>query len=276
MLILKRIQKLIWGNNVFGGNQFREPENEFWQNAISEVKEKDPDFIFIAEVYWGVETELLSLGFDYCYDKVLYDVLRSEDIPKIKERLLNSSGLGNRGLVFLENHDEARAAEVFEKEKSRAAAVIMALYPGAKMYHQGQLEGYTVHLPIQLLRKSEEYANQRMYAFYKKYFSALTLADTNSSEWIVAEVFPAGEENTSNRNFVASRKDNKYLAAVNYSNVRSQCFIKFPEKFDAEKLLFRDLLNDEVYERDAMEISERGIFLDLEPYGYHIFHIGQR
>ena len=34
-----------------------------------------PDFVFAAEAYWDLEWDLQQLGFDYCYDKRLYDRL---------------------------------------------------------------------------------------------------------------------------------------------------------------------------------------------------------
>ena len=34
-----------------------------------------PGFLFLAEGYWGLEARLQALGFDYTYDKPLYDGL---------------------------------------------------------------------------------------------------------------------------------------------------------------------------------------------------------
>jgi len=48
---------------------------EFWSKAISAVKKAHPGFLFLAEAYWGLETRLQTLGFDFTYDKTLYDGL---------------------------------------------------------------------------------------------------------------------------------------------------------------------------------------------------------
>lgn len=40
---------------------------------LSAAKAVRPDFLFLAEVYWDLEHRLLSFGFDFCYDKTLYD-----------------------------------------------------------------------------------------------------------------------------------------------------------------------------------------------------------
>ena len=46
-----------------------------------------PEFTFLAEAYWDLEWELQQQGFDYCYDKRLYDRLRTGDAPSIRAHL---------------------------------------------------------------------------------------------------------------------------------------------------------------------------------------------
>ena len=66
---------------------YEKPENEFWEEAISETKKLRDDFIFIAETYWDLEWELQNLGFDFTYDKKLTDRLVSGDVRSIKDHL---------------------------------------------------------------------------------------------------------------------------------------------------------------------------------------------
>jgi hypothetical protein len=49
-----------------------------------------------------------------------------------------------RSARFLENHDEPRAASVFQPEQHRAAAAIAFLAPGLRFFHEGQLDGRRV------------------------------------------------------------------------------------------------------------------------------------
>lgn len=109
---------------------------EFWNWVIPQVKRKNRQIIFIAEVYnpsqyhnyvhWGL--------FDYLYDKVdLYDTLRdivcgrrpSSDITFCWQRI---DGLQDKMLNFLENHDEQRiASDFFASDPFRAIpAMIVA------------------------------------------------------------------------------------------------------------------------------------------------------
>ena len=90
----------------------------FWQWAICQVKDINPDIIFIAEIY-DVSLYYSYIhdgGFDYLYDKVtLYDTLRgilcdgrrASDLTGCWQRV---EGMGDHMLNFLENHDEQRIA----------------------------------------------------------------------------------------------------------------------------------------------------------------------
>ena len=74
-----------------------------------------PGFLFLAEAYWDLEWALQQQGFDFCYDKRLYDRLAAADRPS------EVRGSPDRGpaaireqlVRFVENHDEPRAAAAF-------------------------------------------------------------------------------------------------------------------------------------------------------------------
>ncbi|MDE6126647.1 MAG: alpha-amylase, partial [Muribaculaceae bacterium] len=91
---------------------------EFWQWAIPQVRELNPDILFIAEIYdVGQYRDFLDRGgFDYLYDKVnLYDTLRAvqcwnHSAARITDCWQRVDGIGHRMLNFLENHDEQRFA----------------------------------------------------------------------------------------------------------------------------------------------------------------------
>lgn len=132
---------------------------EFWRWAIPQVKARNPEIIFLAEIYNPtVYRDFLSGNiFDYLYDKVgLYDVLRdvacgyrpSSDITFT----LNSVGdIQHKMLNFMENHDEQRiASDYFLKkgEKGKAAMVLTAcintnpvmIYAGQELGEKGMDE----------------------------------------------------------------------------------------------------------------------------------------
>lgn len=274
MLILKKIQYQVWGERVFNGNKFSEPRSEFWQDAIAGIREQSPGFFFIAEAYWGLEQELASLGFDYVYDKAFYDALKDEDAQRIRQSLMDESLLAGKRLRFIENHDEERAAESFGEEKSRAACLIMLLASGAHLIHQGQMEGFTKKIPIQLLRQPRQEVNFSMLSFYQNLLSNLKRTGARLNNWSLMNSFPAWDANATFRNFFAFFNAEGYLSVVNYSRSQSQCYLH-PDlsRFKSPKLLFKDLLGSAEYLRDSHEIASRGLYLDMPGYGFHLFKI---
>jgi hypothetical protein len=95
----------------------------------------------MAEVYWDLEWNLQQQGFDYTYDKGLYDRLRDHDSTLVRARLAGGIDFQRKLVRFLENHDEARAAEVFPPAVHKAAALITYFVSGMRFFHDGQLEG---------------------------------------------------------------------------------------------------------------------------------------
>ena len=66
MLVLPDVFERTWGV----------ASQPFWPKATRGAREQVPGFCFMAEVYWDLEWTLQQQGFDYTYDKRLYDRLR--------------------------------------------------------------------------------------------------------------------------------------------------------------------------------------------------------
>ena len=105
---------------------------QFWGWVIPQIKEINPNCIFIAEIYNpdAYVSYLLDGHFDYLYDKVgLYDTMRliveGKGIAKyISDYWKRSERVVGKMLRFLENHDEQRIASRFfanDGEKAKAA-----------------------------------------------------------------------------------------------------------------------------------------------------------
>lgn len=91
---------------------------EFWEWAITRIKQNNPDILFLAEVYNpSLYWDFINKGrFDYLYDKVgMYDTLRAiiEQKKPSSEISLCWQSVNDilpHMLYFLENHDEQRIA----------------------------------------------------------------------------------------------------------------------------------------------------------------------
>ncbi len=146
MLVLPEIFQRTWGIAA-------EP---FWPTAIRKVREKHPDFVFMAEVYWDLEWPLQQQGFDYTYDKRLYDRLRGQLARPVREHFWADLDYQKKSARFLENHDEPRAAATFPAHVHEAAAVLTYFSPGLRFFHQGQLQGWPKKISVHLCRGPEQ------------------------------------------------------------------------------------------------------------------------
>jgi glycosidase len=164
--VLKDVFNRAWGERA-GMMQ-----EEFWEKAIAEVKRHSPDFLFIAEVYGEREWQLQCLGFDFAYDKVLYDRVVGRDVPAIKEHLRAGWDFARKLVRFTENHDWPRAAQIFGLN-NKASSIVAFLVPGFRLLHQGQIEGRTQQLSVYLLRQPVEEEDREIAAFYERLFAAM-------------------------------------------------------------------------------------------------------
>ena len=141
-------------------------QGEFWSSAISAVRPEFPGFVFLAEAYWGLETRLQALGFDFTYDKALYDSVAARDATGAQRRLL---GMGAEAVArsahFLENHDEPRVASILSPAEHRAAALLVLGLPGMRLLHEGQLAGARRKIPVQLARPPRSTTKLRLRIF---------------------------------------------------------------------------------------------------------------
>jgi glycosidase len=147
-------------------------EDEFWKKAIAEVKQNCPDFLFLAEVYGEREWHLQYLGFDFTYDKVLYDRMVGRDVPAIKQHLQADWDFARKLVRFTENHDWPRATKIFGLN-NKASSLLALLTPGLRLVHQGQIEGRTQQLSVYLLRQPVEKEDREIASFYERLLAAV-------------------------------------------------------------------------------------------------------
>ncbi len=151
---------MLMTNQVFartwGGRTGPAPDAEFWPTVLGALRARHPETVLIAEAYWDMEWVLQQQGFNFCYDKRLYDRIVSQDAPAVRGHLRADLSYQARLVRFLENHDEPRIASCLPPDAERAAAVAIATLPGATLWHEGQFEGRRVRPPVFLSRRPEE------------------------------------------------------------------------------------------------------------------------
>jgi 4-alpha-glucanotransferase len=269
MLLLDRVFQMTWAGRA------KEPlSREFWAEMIGRLRRSHPHMLLLAEVYWGMEEELLRLGFDLCYDKVFYDRLVHDRAQSVLEHLSRPSPHQERLLRFLENHDEKRAAGVFPLPRHRAAALCMATVPGAKLYHQGQWEGRRKRLPIQLGCVPEEAAQEEIRELYRKILEISRRAVPPTGMWRICQM-RGWPDNQSFQELMAwawERLGQRFAFVVNFSEGPAQAMVRFPwDDLAGSTWFLEDLVVGETYRRDGSQMALEGLFVDLPPWGAHLF-----
>ncbi len=247
----------------------------FWPEAIKRVKGAHPDFLFMAEVYWDYEYKLQQHGFDYTYDKALYDRLVESNAKSVRSHLAAPLAYQQKMVRFLENHDEPRIASRVSTDHSEAMALVSYLAPGLRFFHRGQFEGHTVRVPVHLARGPKENTNPKVTRFYNTLLPIVQSELARSGDWKLLPAQAAWDGNKTHENFITYlvTLDTQWmLVVVNLAHYRGQCRISLPPHlFQGETLQLVDLLTNTRYDRSSEEVTDPGLFIDCDGYKAHIF-----
>jgi len=251
----------------------------FWPKAIAAVRRSNPEFTFLAEAYWDLEWELQQQGFDYCYDKRLYDRLRTGNATSIRAHLAAGLDYQARLARFLENHDEPRAAAVFSWPRHQAAAMVPFFAPGLRFFHEGQLDGARIHLPVHLRRGPWEPPDLKIVEFYERLLTLLHEAETfRRGAWSLISPEAAWPGNPTWQDFIAyawqdlDRDD--HVMVVNYADHQSQCYLRLPFKnLNSGRFRLIDVMGTESYDREGSGLMGPGLYIDLGPWRYNLFRL---
>jgi glycosidase len=244
MLVLPEVFERTWGRRA----------QSFWPAAIKAVRNKAPGFCFMAEVYWDMEWTMQQEGFDYAYDKRLYDRLCECHARAVREHFYAGTDYQDKLARFLENHDEPRATSTFDLKIHEAAAVITFLSPGLRFFYQGQFEGRKKRISPHLVRAPQEPVIEALQEFYNRLLSIIKESIFRDGWWELLKCVPAWEGNGTWDSFLAfaweDSKGSRAVVIVNYAPHDSQCYVHLPFSDMAGKpVRFMDMVSSADYER---------------------------
>ncbi|MDR1941410.1 MAG: hypothetical protein LBQ47_03710 [Endomicrobium sp.] len=271
MLMLNKIFRDAWGPYV----KERTPDEEFWPEAVRKVKEKRPDFVLGAEVYWGLEWEIQEMGFDYTYDKILYDRLLLSNAQDIQGHLNAEHLYQKRSIRFISNHDEECPVSAFGSEKSKAAAVIAGTITGCRLFTVSQLVGEKLRLPIQYV-PNKCCIDEDVYSFYDTFLHIIDHPCFHGGQWVLKTAKPAAENDDTYRNILSwswTQSSTHKIVVINYSAAPARCVIhldKFPKE---ENYSLKEEFTQELIPVSISGIKKNGLALELPPYGYKILTV---
>jgi hypothetical protein len=277
MLELPEVFARTWGDRGLPRDGAAPVDAPFWPEAAAAVRKDQPGFLLMAEAYWDLEWELQHQGFDFTYDKRLYDRLRSGDVGPVRDHQRADAAFQNRSVRFLENHDEPRAAAAFPSDRYRAVAVVTFLAPGLRLFHEGQLEGRKVHVSMHLGRRPDEPVDEALRDFYGRLLAVLRRPEVHEGLWRLRECHPAWNGNPTSDGFIAMSWEGpagRLLACVNLGPTQGQTWAEAGfSGLGPGRVVLQDLLGDACYERDGAELAERGLYLDIPAGGHHVFAV---
>jgi hypothetical protein len=266
MLVTNEVFARTWGRHVGAA-----PAEEFWPRVIGQVRQRHANAVLVAEAYWDMEWTLQQQGFDFCYDKRLYDRLAHDSADAVRKHL----GAGIRyqkGLVrFIENHDEPRAAAALPGGRDRAAAVAVATLPGATLWHDGQFEGRRVQLPVFLARRPDEPPDGELRRFYHRLIGVA--GGLRHGAWTLLDCHGWPDNRTSDQLLAwAWHADLPHHAVVvNLAAQPSQGRVLLPwPGLRGRPWRLTDLLDDRAFDRAGDELVDAGLYVDLPPWGAHV------
>ena len=268
MLSLNRVQRDTWWE--FIGAEL--PKEEFWKQALTKIRAVKPEFIFIAEVYWGLEWDIQELGFDYTYDKTLYDRLRFSNAENIRAHLGAEHLFQIRSIRFIANHDEEDSLKAFGRKKSLAAGTIIATLPGARLFHLFQLLGRPVRMPIQFTH--DDFPQDKEVEDY--YWHLLQVSSDpafHGGQWSLKDISSIAMGDNSYKNILSwqwKQMNTCKLILINYGDTVAKGRVSL-------KGIQGDLLTEEITDTQKTVTSEEkigGMEIELQPYESKIFTYG--
>ncbi len=246
---------------------------DFWPAAVAEARSVHRTFIFIAEVYWGLEERLLEQGFDYTYDKHLYDLLRAGDTAGLRTLPGRSERYLERSAHFVENHDEDPAVTAFPPERWELATGLSALLPGLRLFHEGQFDGRRVRLPVQLGRPANATPDPDRVARLDRLLAVL--GDTSMADgrfrWL----------ETDDADCLAfaweCRHRDDVVVAANVAGCRIAARVRMRlMPLRGHRVTLHDLLGDHDASVDGDALLDDGLAVELEEWGIGAWRLERR
>lgn len=282
--------------------------HEFWREVVDRVAEEVPDTLLLAEAFWLMEGYFVrTLGMHRVYNSAFMNMLRDEENAKYRSVMKNTLEFDpevlKRYVNFMNNPDERTAVDQFGKgDKYFGVCTLMSTLPGLPMFGHGQIEGFTERYGMEFQRaywdeQPDEYLVER---HEREIFSLLhrrhlfadvkhfLLYDFFSPEGYVNEnVFAYSNRADDQRSLVVYH--NKLATARGW--VRTSAAYSVKDRPDGDRVLvqknlgeglalhddeeyfciFRDHVTGLEYIRNSKEMFERGLYIELDAYKYHVF-----
>ncbi|MBI4787154.1 MAG: alpha-amylase [Chloroflexi bacterium] len=279
---------------------------EFWREVVDRIAAEAPDTLLLAEAFWLMEGYFVrTLGMHRVYNSAFMNMLRDEDNAKYRSVMKNTLEFDpqvlKRYVNFMNNPDERTAVDQFGKgDKYFGIATMMATLPGLPMFGHGQIEGFAEKYGMEYQRAYwdeqpdtgllQRHEREIFPLLRRRYLFAgvenFLLYDFFAPEGHVNEdVFAYSNQVGSERALVVYH--NKFATARGWVKTSAAYSVKLGEERKLVQrnlaegwalhddgnffVIFRDQSSGLEYIRTSRELREKGLFVELNAYQYHVF-----
>ncbi len=281
---------------------------EFWREVVDRIAEEAPDTLLLAEAFWMLEGYFVrTLGMHRVYNSAFMNMLKQEENAKYRTVMKNTLEFNpeilKRFVNFMNNPDEETAVAQFGKDdKYFGVCIMMVTLPGLPMFGHGQVEGFTEKYGMEFRRSywNEQPDAQLIDRHEREIFPLLR------RRYIFSEVenfllydFFSSEGRVDENVFAYTNRFNNEKALIVYHNTFAQTSgwirtsVAYSVKTDGgdeRKIIhknigegldlqnnkttftiFRDHISKLEYIRNNQELYDKGIYIELDAFKYHIF-----
>ncbi|HWQ46165.1 MAG TPA: alpha-amylase family glycosyl hydrolase [Longilinea sp.] len=280
---------------------------EFWREVVDRAAVEAPDTLLLAEAFWLMEGYFVrTLGMHRVYNSAFMNMLRNEENAGYRQLIKNTlefePEILKRYVNFMNNPDERTAVEQFGKgDKYFGICILMATMPGLPMFGHGQVEGYAEKYGMEFYKAywDEEIDQSLVERHQREVFPLLhrRALFAGIENFHMYDLF-SGHGSVDENVFVYSNRmgeqntlvvfNNKFSSTQGWANISAPTAVKetkekrrIAQHTLAQGLgikqqsnafvVFRDQTNNLEYVRPVQEIIEKGFFIQLNAYEYHVF-----
>jgi glycosidase len=279
---------------------------EFWREVVDRVAVEAPGTLLLAEAFWMMEGYFVrTLGMHRVYNSAFMNMLKKEENAKYRTTIKNvlefNHEILKRFVNFMNNPDEKTAVAQFGSQgKYFGACVLLVTMPGLPMFGHGQIEGFHEKYGMEYKRAYwDEQVDEGLLRGHEMWIFPLMRRRWlfSGSENFVLYDFYAGESVDENV-FAYSNRVGEHRALVLYHNchattsgwIRDSVSFLIAKEGEEERfgrttlaealvvpdedlcfIAFRDQTEGLEYLRTARELREKGLYIELGEYQFHIF-----
>ena len=279
---------------------------EFWREVVDRVAQEAPDTLLLAEAFWLMEGYFVrTLGMHRVYNSAFMNMLRDEKNQEyrlvIKNTIEFDPQILKRYVNFMNNPDERTAVDQFgQGDKYFGICTMLATLPGLPMFGHGQVDGFAEKYGMEFYRPLWEETSdsqlvkrhereifpllRRRYLFGEA-FNFLLYDFYTPEGYVNEDVYAYSNQAGEEHGLVLYH--NKYATARGWVRISAAYPVKTgDERTLVQKTLgeglglhndrafyviFRDHVSGLEFIRNSQEMHERGFYIELNAYKYHVF-----